>query len=312
MSQPVPPQSAHDPSPEVAALEGFHPAVAEWFGRTFGAPTDCQRRAWPAIRGGRHALVTGPTGSGKTLAAFLGALDALVREGLERPLADATRVLYVSPLKALSNDVQRNLERPLMGIADCLNERGLASVGIRTMVRTGDTPAAAREAMRRTPPHILVTTPESLYILLTSAGGRRILAGVETVIVDEIHALAGSKRGAHLALSLERLDALCARRTVRIGLSATQKPLDEVARFLVGTGAVDAAGRPACAIVDAGHVRARDLAIELPPSPLEALMSGEVWGEVYEGLAGLIAARRTSPRTTAASRASSASMPSSA
>jgi len=293
MSQPVPPQSAHDPSPEVAALEGFHPAVAEWFGRTFGAPTDCQRRAWPAIRGGRHALVAAPTGSGKTLAAFLGALDALVREGLGRPLADATRVLYVSPLKALSNDVQRNLERPLMGIADCLNERGLASVGIRTMVRTGDTPAAAREAMRRTPPHILVTTPESLYILLTSAGGRRILAGVETVIVDEIHALAGSKRGAHLALSLERLDALCARRTVRIGLSATQKPLDEVARFLVGTGAVDAAGRPACAIVDAGHVRARDLAIELPPSPLEALMSGEVWGEVYERLAGLIAAHRT-------------------
>jgi len=286
----TPSRDARPPDP---ALAGFHPAVAEWFTRAFGTPTHCQGAAWEAIRSGRHALVAAPTGSGKTLAAFLGALDALVREGLERPLPDATRVLYVSPLKALSNDVQRNLERPLMGIGDCLNESGLPSVAIRAMVRTGDTPASAREAMRRVPPHILVTTPESLYILLTSEGGRRMLATVESVIVDEIHALANSKRGAHLALSLERLEGLTARAPVRIGLSATQKPVEDVARFLVGTRRVDAEGRPCCAIVDTGHVRHRDLAVEVPPSPLEGLMSGEVWGEIYERLLALVAAHRT-------------------
>ena len=279
--------------PPVAALAAFHPAVADWFARTFGSPTDCQSAAWEAIASGRHALVAAPTGSGKTLAAFLGALDALVREGLERPLPDATRVLYVSPLKALSNDIQRNLERPLMGIGDCLNESGLPSVPIRTMVRTGDTPAAAREAMRRVPPHILVTTPESLYILLTSESGRRMLATVESVVVDEIHALANSKRGAHLALSLERLESLTARAPVRIGLSATQKPVADVARFLVGARRVDARGEPDCAIVDTGHVRRRDLAVEVPPSPLEGLMSGEVWGEIYERLVALVEAHRT-------------------
>jgi len=282
-----------DALPPCPELAHFHPAVGEWFARSFGTATACQRQAWAAIRSGRHALVAAPTGSGKTLAAFLGALDALVREGLQRPLPAATRVLYVSPLKALSNDVQRNLERPLMGISDCLNEQGLPCVGIRTMVRTGDTPAAAREAMRRTPPHILVTTPESLYILLTSAGGRRMLATVETVIVDEIHALANSKRGAHLTLSLQRLDALTAVPANRIGLSATQKPVEEVARFLVGAQHVDAANHPDCAIVDTGHVRRRDLALEVPESPLEGLMSGEVWGELYERLTQLIAAHRT-------------------
>ena len=278
------------PSP---ALTDFHPAVAEWFTRTFDCATQCQRAAWDAIRSGRHALIAAPTGSGKTLAAFLAAIDALVREGLQRPLPAATRVLYVSPLKALSNDVQRNLERPLMGISDCLNEQGLPCVGIRTMVRTGDTPAAAREAMRRTPPHILVTTPESLYILLTSEGGRRMLASVQTVIVDEIHALASSKRGAHLALSLERLDALTSFPANRIGLSATQKPIEEVARLLVGAHRVDAAGHPDCAIVDTGHVRRRELALEVPESPLEGIMSGEVWGEVYARLASLVAAHHT-------------------
>jgi ATP-dependent Lhr-like helicase len=267
--------------------------VAEWFTRAFSAPTECQGAAWAAIRSGRHALVAAPTGSGKTLAAFLGALDALVREGLAGPLPDTTRVLYVSPLKALSNDIQRNLERPLMGIGDCLNEQGLPSVGIRTMVRTGDTPAAAREAMRRVPPHILVTTPESLYILLTSDSGRRMLASVESVIVDEIHALANSKRGAHLALSLERLETLTSRDPVRIGLSATQKPVEDVARFLVGARRVDGAGRAQCVVVDTGHVRQRDLALEMPASPLEAVMSGEVWGEVYERLVALIEAHHT-------------------
>lgn len=283
---------SHTP-PACDALRSFHPAVAEWFVRTFSEATACQRDAWAAIRSGRHVLVAAPTGSGKTLAAFLGALDALVREGLQRPLPAATRVLYVSPLKALSNDVQRNLERPLMGISDCLNEQGLPSVGIRTMVRTGDTPASARESMRRTPPHVLVTTPESLYILLTSEGGRRMLSTVETVIVDEIHALANSKRGAHLALSLERLDALTPFPVNRIGLSATQKPVEEVARFLVGAPRVSESGHPDCVIVDSGHVRRRDLALEIPNSPLEGLMSGEVWGEVYDRLTQLITAHRT-------------------
>jgi len=276
---------------------GFHPAVAAWFGAHFTAPTDCQRRAWPAISAGRHTLIAAPTGSGKTLAAFLHALDALVRESRDAPLPDATRVLYVSPLKALGNDVQRNLEMPLEGIASALAQRGLARPGIRTRVRTGDTPAAAREAMRRQPPHVLVTTPESLYILLTSDGGRRMLATVRTVIVDEIHAVAASKRGAHLALSLERLDTLVAAeggaRAVRIGLSATQEPVAEMARFLVGAHAVGADGAPDCSVVDMGHARARDLAIELPGSPLEAVMSGEVWGEVYDRIADLAGAHRT-------------------
>jgi ATP-dependent Lhr-like helicase len=285
--------AAPPPLPTGGALAGFHPAVAEWFGRAFGAPTSCQAAAWAALGSGRHTLVAAPTGSGKTLAAFLGALDALVREGLAAPLPDATRVLYVSPLKALSNDVQRNLERPLMGICDCLNEQGLPAVPIRTMVRTGDTPAAAREAMRRTPPHVLVTTPESLYILLTSEGGRRMLATVSSVIVDEIHALAGSKRGAHLALSLERLEALVPRAPVRIGLSATQKPVTDVARFLVGARRVDADGAPDCAVVDAGHARPRDLALEVPGSPLDSLMSAEVWGETYARLVALVLAHRT-------------------
>ncbi|MFT5450493.1 MAG: ATP-dependent Lhr-like helicase, partial [Gammaproteobacteria bacterium] len=274
-------------------LAHFHPAVRDWFTSSFGAPTQCQSEAWAAIALGRHALVAAPTGSGKTLAAFLGALDDLVREGLERPLTDTTRVLYVSPLKALSNDIQRNLERPLMGISDCLNERGLPSVGIRTMVRTGDTPQSARSAMRRTPPHILVTTPESLYILLTSDSGRRMLGDVRTVIVDEIHALASSKRGAHMMLCLERLDALTALPAIRIGLSATQKPINDVARFLVGTKNLDAASQPDCTIVDTGHMRERDLALELPPSPLEGVMSGEVWAEVYERLLSLIAEHHT-------------------
>ncbi|HEX4584241.1 MAG TPA: DEAD/DEAH box helicase [Burkholderiaceae bacterium] len=273
-------------------LDLFHPATRAWFASAFAAPTAAQLEAWPAIKAGRHALVAAPTGSGKTLAAFLAAIDALVRDGIEQELPDETRVVYVSPLKALSNDIQRNLEAPLAGIRAELERLGLPDVHIRTLVRTGDTPQSEREAMRRRPPHIVVTTPESLYILLTSRSGRRMLATTRTVIVDEIHALAPNKRGAHLALSLERLEALAGREPVRIGLSATQKPIEQVARFLVGDR-TDASGSPACAIVDTGHVRARDLAIELPSSPLESVMSGEVWQQVYDRLAELVQEHRT-------------------
>ena len=271
-------------------LDRFHPAVASWFSANLGAPTACQEQAWEAVSAGRHALIAAPTGSGKTLAGFLTAIDALVRDSRRAPLPDATRVLYVSPLKALGNDVHKNLEVPLAGIDAALAEAGEPGSGIRAMVRTGDTPASARAAMRRLPPHILVTTPESLYILLTSEGGRAMLASTGTAIVDEIHAVAGNKRGAHLALSLERLDALAGRPVTRIGLSATQRPIETVAHFLTGCDE----GRPReCTIVDTGHRRDRDLALELPDSPLEAVMSGEVWAEVYRRLCALIEAHRT-------------------
>ena len=268
-------------------LELFHPAVRTWFERTFGAPTPAQSEAWPAISRGRHTLIAAPTGSGKTLAAFLAVIDQLVREGLEQGLPDATRVLYVSPLKALSNDIHKNLELPLCGIADALNEQGLPSVNIRALVRTGDTTQTERSRMRRKPPHILVTTPESLFILLTSDSGRRMLADVRTVIVDEIHAVAANKRGTHLALSLERLQALAQRPLVRIGLSATQRPVSEVVRYLLGNREED------CAVIDSGHVRRRDLALEIPASPLEAVMAGEVWQEVYDRLADLARQHQT-------------------
>jgi ATP-dependent Lhr-like helicase len=256
----------------------FHPAVAAWFAQTFPAPTPAQAEAWPAIGAGRHVLVAAPTGSGKTLAAFLAAIDALVRQGLEGRLGDETQVVYVSPLKALSNDIQKNLEAPLAGIREALRAQGLPEVEIRTWVRTGDTPPGERDRMRRRPPHIVVTTPESLYILLGSESGRAMLATTRTVIVDEIHAIAPNKRGSHLALSLERLAALCGDRLLRIGLSATQKPVEAVAQFLIGTGGNSsedpaAAANGACTIIDIGHRRARDLAIEIPDSPLEAVMS---------------------------------------
>ncbi|WP_179284090.1 DEAD/DEAH box helicase [Bordetella genomosp. 10] len=271
----------------------FHPAVAAWFHRSYDAPTPAQQRAWPLIHAGRPTLVAAPTGSGKTLTAFLAAIDELVRMGLAAggELPDATLVLYVSPLKALSNDIRVNLQAPLAGIAEELAARGLPAPAIRSAVRTGDTPQKERQAMRRQPPHILVTTPESLYVLLGSAGGRAMLAGVRSVIVDEIHAVAGGKRGSHLALSLARLDALCARPPVRIGLSATQKPLEAVARFLVGRNADGTAAD--CAIVDIGHGRARDLALEIPPVPLEAVMANDVWDRVYDRMAELAAAHRT-------------------
>ena len=277
-------------------LDNFHPAVASWFAQQFPRPTAPQLAAWPAIASGRHALIAAPTGSGKTLAAFLAAIDALVRQAAAGELEDATQVVYVSPLKALSNDIRRNLEQPLEGIAAELRTMGLPAAQIRAQVRTGDTPQAQRAAMRRSPPHILVTTPESLYLLLTSESGRRMLSTTRCVIVDEIHAVAPSKRGAHLALSLERLAGLCARPLQRIGLSATQKPIDEVARFLVGAQPAGGPGvAPAvdCVIIDSGHTRGRDLALVLPDAPLEAIMSNEVWENLYDQLARLIQQHRT-------------------
>jgi ATP-dependent helicase Lhr and Lhr-like helicase len=272
----------------------FHPAVSAWFERTFSAPTATQQQAWPAISAGEHTLIAAPTGSGKTLAAFLAVLDELVRAGVATgSLADETQVVYVSPLKALSNDIHRNLEAPLAGIRAELARLGLPEIDIRTFVRTGDTPQHERAAMRRRAPHILVTTPESLYILMGSQSGRELLANTRSVIVDEIHAMVGSKRGAHLALTLERLEALAGRRLRRIGLSATQKPIEEVARFLVGTRNLRADGSAECTVVDAGHVRERDLQLEMPPAPLEAVMSGEVWEQLYDRLAELIREHRT-------------------
>ncbi len=269
----------------------FHPAVTAWFGSHFGTPSDVQAQAWPAIQAGQNTLISAPTGSGKTLAAFLAAIDQLVHEGLQFPLADETYVLYISPLKALSNDIHKNLELPLNGIRDALLENGFPDVPIRAMVRTGDTTQSERAMMKRTPPHILVTTPESLYILLTSDSGREILKTVRSVIVDEIHALAGNKRGAHLMLSLERLNQLCDKPPVRIGISATQKPIEGMALYL--TGQHDDPVQRACTIVDTGHVRVRDLAIEMTGSPLEAVMANEVWDEIYRRLEQLIEQHRT-------------------
>src|SRR2546428_803269 len=274
-------------------LSGFHPAVARWFGERFSAPTEPQRHAWPVIQAGRDALIAAPTGSGKTFAAFLAAIDSLVRQGLEGPLPDETQVVYISPLKALSNDVQKNLAEPLAEICRTLEQLCLPDVAIRTLVRTGDTPGAERQAMVKRPPHILVTTPESLYLLLTAERSRDMLRTVRTVIVDEIHAVARDKRGSHLALSLERLDHLAGRRLQRIGLSATQKPIEDIAAFLIGNKPRAVPGAQPCAILDSGHARQLDLGIEIPSSPLEAVMAAEVWDELYERLAQLIAEHRT-------------------
>ncbi len=278
----------------VMPLVAFHPIVANWFQHRFGQPTDAQQQGWPHIVAGRNTLIAAPTGSGKTLAAFLASIDYLLRRSLDGRLADETHVLYVSPLKALSHDVERNLTGPLEEISEAAStwaDRRLSP--IRVAVRTGDTPAAERQRMVRKPPHIVVTTPESLYLLLTSAKGRAMLRTVETVIVDEIHAVARDKRGSHLALSLARLDALCERRPIRVGLSATQAPIDEIARFLVGTDRVRPDGAPDCRIVDVGHRRKLDLAIEVPPSELAAVCSNEQWEEVYARVAELIAAHRS-------------------
>jgi ATP-dependent Lhr-like helicase len=271
----------------------FHPAVARWFEQTFGSPTEPQMHGWPAIQSGRHVLISAPTGSGKTLAAFLASLDALFRRGAEGGLSDETQVVYVSPLKALSNDIRKNLQEPLSEIRALLREANGDDIDVRAEVRTGDTTATQRQALIKKPPQILVTTPESLYLLLTSESGRGMLRSARTLILDEIHAVVDDRRGAHLALSVERLAALVQGPLQRIGLSATQKPIEEVARFLVGTRAVDESSDPDCEIIDIGHRRELDLAIEIPKSPLEAVMSNQVWEEVYSRLAELIQAHRT-------------------
>jgi ATP-dependent Lhr-like helicase len=278
---------------------GFHPALAGWFKQKFGSPTEPQMRGWPAIQSGAHTLIAAPTGSGKTLAAFFAALDDLFRSALTGNLKDETRVLYVSPLKALSNDIHKNLEEPLAGVRARLLASEGSDLDIRVQVRTGDTPASKRQAMARKPPHILVTTPESFYLMLTSVSGRKLLSTVKTLIVDEIHAVVGNRRGAHLALSIERLAALVKGPLQRIGLSATQKPIEEVGRFLVGGTATQSIANGqslatgSCCIVDFGYARKMDLAIEVPGSPLEAVMSNEVWAEVYKRLADLIEEHRT-------------------
>ena len=276
-------------------LPEFHPVVERWFEGRFAAPTEAQARGWRAIRGGRPTLIAAPTGSGKTLAAFLNSLDELLTEGIanEGALPDETRVLYVSPLKALSADIHHNLAEPRREIRRLADELGYPAVRITAAVRSGDTPQAERQAMLRTPPHILVTTPESLYLLLTAERSREMLRTVRTVIVDEIHAVVESRRGSHLALSLERLAHVTGNPPLRIGLSATQRPIEDVARFLVGAGGLDAAGDPDCEIVDAGHLRQLDLGIEIPETPLDTVMSGETWEEVYDRLAELVRAHRT-------------------
>jgi ATP-dependent Lhr-like helicase len=269
------------------ALEWAHPLVRDWFVRKFGTPTEPQEQGWPHILSSRTTLISAPTGSGKTLAAFLACIDRLVRKALAGDLQDKTEVLYVSPLKALGNDIQKNLEIPLGEILQMAGEQGLLMPEIRTAVRTGDTLIHERRAMLKRPPHILVTTPESLYILLTAERSRAILRDVETVIVDEIHAVADDKRGAHLTLSLERLEALTYRPPVRIGLSATQKPIEEIAHFLTGNN------RPDPVIVNVGHKRELDLAIEIPASALGAVATNEMWDEIYDRVVELVGQHRS-------------------
>jgi ATP-dependent Lhr-like helicase len=268
----------------------FHPVVAEWVRRRFGGPTPAQAQAWPLIAGGQDVLVTAPTGSGKTLAAFLWALDQLVRESIEAggPLPERTSVLYVSPLKALSNDIRRNLEEPLAELRTLAVELGYPAPEVRTAVRTGDTTARERRETTRRPPHVLVTTPESLFILLTSDSGRRALRDVRTVIVDEIHAVAADKRGAHLALSVERLAQLVAPAPLqRVGLSATVRPLEVAARLLVGSA------RPLPTIVDVGQRRDLDLGVMVPEDELGAVATNEQWAELYDRVADLARAHRS-------------------
>ncbi|MGZ8374605.1 MAG: DEAD/DEAH box helicase [Nitrospira sp.] len=282
-------------------LTRFHPVISEWFTSQVGRPTDVQIRAWPAIQSGADALIAAPTGSGKTLAAFLSCIDGLFKQALNRELDDYTHVLYVSPLKALSNDIQKNLQKPLAEIGQMALQAGLLMPELRVLVRTGDTPMADRQQMLKRPPHILVTTPESLFILLTAEKSRRLLQTVRTVIVDEIHALAPNKRGAHLALSLERLEALTFTEPQRIGLSATQRPIETVAKFLVGNRApsIDLCSVPSpqpsalCRIIDVGHRRELDLAVEVPKDELSAVATNAIWSDVYDRVAELVRQHRS-------------------
>jgi ATP-dependent helicase Lhr and Lhr-like helicase len=269
------------------ALDWAHPIVREWFLSRLGTPTEPQEQGWPHILNRRTTLISAPTGSGKTLAAFLACIDRLVRKALSGELQDRTEVLYISPLKALGNDIKANLEIPLGEILQLAGARGLLMPEIRAAVRTGDTLMHERRAMLQRPPHILVTTPESLYILLTAGKSREILKSIDTVIVDEIHAVADDKRGAHLALSLERLEALAARPPLRIGLSATQKPIELVAHFLTGSG------RPDPFIVQIGHQRHIDVAVEVPGSELGPVATHEMWDEIYDRVVELVRQHRS-------------------
>ena len=280
--------------PEIATLDAlFHPLTREWFERRFKVPTQAQALGWPAIAAGRHTLISAPTGSGKTLAAFLICIDRLLTAAMRGSLEDVANVVYVSPLKALSSDVHVNLQMPLEEIRSLAHEKGVAFPEIRIALRTGDTPASERQARARKPPHIWITTPESLYILLTSQSGRRGLAGANTLILDEIHALASNKRGSHLSLSVERLCELAGRPVTRIGLSATQRPIGEVARFLVGSSNLAQDGTADCEIVDIGHRRELDLAVEIPGAELGPIATHDLWNETVARIAELAAAHRT-------------------
>ncbi|QPD03939.1 MAG: DEAD/DEAH box helicase [Candidatus Nitrospira kreftii] len=290
-------------------LSGFHPIISNWFSTSIGQPTDVQVQAWPAIQSGADALIAAPTGSGKTLAAFLSCIDHLFKQALARELDDHTHVLYVSPLKALSNDIQKNLQKPLAEIGQLALQDGLLMPELRVLVRTGDTPMADRQQMLKRPPHILVTTPESLFILLTAEKSRKLLQTVRTVIVDEIHALAPNKRGAHVALSLERLEALTLVKPQRIGLSATQRPIEMVAEFLVGARGASLVKRETSLvkeatndeiratndvrIIDVGHRRELDLAVEVPKDELSAIATNAIWSDVYDRVAELVRQHRS-------------------
>ncbi len=283
--------------PPIAPGIEFHPVVDAWFRRHFDAPTDAQRAGWRHIRSRRDTLISAPTGSGKTLAAFLAGIDELVRKAEEGTLEDVTEIVYVSPLKALGNDIHRNLEQPLEEIRQIAVEMGYDLPVIRTAVRSGDTTQSERQAIVRRPPHILITTPESLYLMVTAERSRATLHRVRTLIVDEIHALARDRRGSHFALTAARLDHVITSnggdRPARIGLSATQRPIEEIAAFLVGSDRVDAEGEPDCTIVDLGHQRDIDLAIEVPGSELGAVAPAEQWGEIYDRITELITGHRT-------------------
>ena len=289
----------------------FHPIIAEWFTTKFTVATDVQLQAWPEIQSGRDLLISAPTGSGKTLAAFLSCLDRLFQQALRCDLRDETQILYVSPLKALSNDVQKNLQQPLLEIGQAALAAGLLLPDLRVVVRTGDTPMTERQQMLRRPPHILITTPESLFILLTAEKSRAMLRTVRTVIVDEVHAVAPNKRGAHLDLSLERVAALTGCAVQRIGLSATQRPIERMAHFLVGNWSssplkrdADRAGgcpkaqdnmlaRNDVAIIDVGHRRDMDLAVEVPKDELGPVATNAIWSDVYDRVAALVEAHRS-------------------
>src|SRR5438093_3190404 len=278
-------------------LETFHPAVRTWFERTFpDGPTPPQEGGWREIAAGRNTLIAAPTGSGKTLAAFLVCIDRLYRSyEAAASLGEGPQVVYVSPLKALAVDVHQNLETPLREIAEVADELGLSAPEIRVAVRTGDTAASERASMLKRPPNFLITTPESLYLLVTAERSRAMLRGVQTLIVDEIHAVAGNKRGSHLVLTLERLGHVVERPPQRIGLSATQRPIDTIARLLVGAGTdrSNGDGSPRCAIVDMGHQRTLDVALELPDDELGAVASAEQMAEILDRIAEHVKTHRT-------------------